>query len=330
LGVFGNVLEGDSCLPHHSTLNQSSILQNDPIDFSFVIPIFDEESTIGFMYENIVGTLEKMGTHAFEVIFIDDGSHDDSWEKIKKLIERYPDQVIGVRSRRNFGKAHALSIGFKKSRGRIVFTMDGDLQDDAIEIPRFLEKLDEGYDMVTGWKYHRNDPLSKTIPSKVFNFVTRAFSGLELHDFNCGYKAYRREAIEHLNLYGDLHRYIPILVHAEGFTIAEIAVTHNPRKFGKSKYGWKRLYKGFLDLLTVIALTRYAKRPAHIFGGSGLIVGAFGFSILSYLSVMKICFDQGIGGRPLFFLGILAMLLAAQLIGLGLIGELIIKHRNAK
>jgi hypothetical protein len=197
------------------------------------------------------------------------------------------------------------------------------LQDEPSEIPKFLAKLNEGYDCVSGWKQLRQDPLGKTLPSKVFNWATAAASGVKIHDFNCGFKAYRADAIKTLDLYGELHRYIPVLLAADGFTISEIPVQHHRRTHGVSKYGWKRLFKGGLDLITVIVLTRYLKRPGHFFGGFGLLSGFIGFCILAGLSIQKIFWDVGIGGRPLFFLGILLLLLGVQLVSTGLIGELL-------
>jgi dolichol-phosphate mannosyltransferase len=201
--------------------------------------------------------------------------------------------------------------------------MDADLQDEPSEIPSFLAKLNEGYDCVSGWKQLRQDPLGKTLPSRFFNAATRATSGVKIHDFNCGFKAYRAEAIHSIELYGELHRYIPVLLAAEGFTTAEIPVEHHRRTHGVSKYGWKRLFKGGLDLITVVVLTRYLKRPGHFFGGFGMVSGLIGFTILLWLSIDKIVFGSGIGQRPLLQLGILLIILGVQLISTGLIGELI-------
>lgn len=298
------------------------------MDLSFVIPLCDEEQTLESLFLKIDETLKTKGSFEYEVIFIDDGSHDGSWKRIEALHQQHPQNVKGIRLRRNFGKATALMAGFEQATGEIVFTMDADMQDDPEEIPSFLEKLDAGYDLVSGWKQKRNDPVSKTMPSLLFNFVTRAFSGMTLHDFNCGFKAYRSSVVKSLALYGELHRYIPILADAEGYRVTEIPVNHHAREFGVSKYGWKRLYKGFLDLLSVIVLTRYAQRPAHFFGGIGLIVGASGFGILLYLSIAKLFFGIPIAARPLFFLGILNMLLSAQLVSMGIIGELIIRGKR--
>lgn len=289
---------------------------------SFVIPLCNEEATLRPLYEAIQATLNKLQIEAYEIIFIDDGSRDNSWQEIQALKSNHPDQVRALRFRRNHGKAAALSAGFKEAKGEIIFTMDADLQDDPEEIPAFLKKMEAGYDCVSGWKKIRRDPLGKTLPSRFFNWATRIASGVKLHDFNCGFKAYRAEALHNLNLYGELHRYIPVLIDAEGFTITEIPVKHHRRTHGVSKYGWKRLIKGFLDLITVIVLTRFLKRPGHFFGGLGLLSGLSGFLILAGLSIQKLVFGIPIGSRPLFFLGILLLLLGVQLVSTGLIGEL--------
>ncbi len=293
------------------------------IQLSVVIPLYNEEATLIPLFEQIQSVVEAQTLGAFEVIFIDDGSTDDSWQKLSKLKAAHPNTVSALRFRRNQGKAAALSAGFAEIKGKIVVTMDADLQDEPSEIPNLLEKLEEGYDCVSGWKQLRKDPLGKTLPSKVFNWATAAASGVKIHDFNCGFKAYRADAIKSLDLYGELHRYVPVLLAADGFTIAEVPVEHHRRTHGVSKYGWNRLIKGGLDLMTVIVLTRYLKRPGHFFGGFGLLSGIIGFCILAGLSLQKIFFSAFIGNRPLFFLGILLLLLGVQLISTGLIGELI-------
>jgi len=298
------------------------------IQLSFVIPLCNEEDTLRPLFEQIKATVEDQQLGSFEVIFIDDGSTDDSWEQLTALKQAHPDNVSALRFRRNQGKAAALAAGFAAVKGEIVVSMDADLQDEPTEIPKFIKKLNEGYDCVSGWKQLRQDPLGKTLPSRVFNWATAAASGVKIHDFNCGFKAYRAEAIQSLDLYGELHRYIPVLLSAEGFTTAEIPVEHHRRTHGISKYGWTRLIKGGLDLMTVIVLTRYLKRPGHFFGGFGLCSGSLGFLILAGLSVQKIFWQINIGGRPLFFLGILLLLLGMQLISTGLLGELIHFNRS--
>lgn len=296
---------------------------SNPPDISFVIPLCNEEATLRPLFEQIASVIEKGGTHHFEVIFVDDGSTDGSWKQLEDLKKDHPATIKAIRFRRNHGKAAALAAGFSEAKGEVIITMDADLQDEPSEIPNFLEKLDEGYDCVSGWKQLRKDPLGKTLPSRVFNAATRFATGVQIHDFNCGFKAYRAEAIQSMELYGELHRYIPVLLAADGFTTTEIPVQHHRRTHGVSKYGWKRLLKGGLDLMTVVVLTRYLKRPGHFFGGFGLLSGTSGFLILAGLSIQKLVFGAAIGTRPLFFLGILLLLLGVQLISTGLIGELI-------
>jgi len=290
---------------------------------SVVIPLCNEEATLRPLYEKIADSLRTIPIKHYEVLFIDDGSRDGSWQAIEALQASHPDHIRALRFRRNYGKAAALAAGFSEARGETIVTMDADLQDDPEEIPAFLQKLGEGYDCVSGWKQIRKDPLGKTLPSRVFNWATRIASGVKIHDFNCGFKAYRAEALMDLNLYGELHRYIPVLLHADGYAISEIPVKHHRRTHGVSKYGWKRLLKGGLDLITVIAITRYLKRPGHLFGGFGLLSGMSGFCILAWLSLEKLVFAASIGNRPLLLLGVLLMILGVQLISTGLIGELI-------
>jgi len=299
---------------------------------SFVIPLCNEEATLKPLFEQIAATVENETEHSFEVIFVDDGSNDNSWAELEILKAAHPNNIFALRFRRNHGKAAALSAGFERARGDIIITMDADLQDEPAEIPGFLKKLEEGYDCVSGWKQLRKDPLGKTLPSRFFNAATRAASGVKIHDFNCGFKAYRTEAIHGIDLYGELHRYIPVLLASDGFTITEIPVEHHRRTHGVSKYGWKRLFKGALDLVTVIMLTRYLKRPGHLFGGFGIISGILGLFILLGLSIQKIFFGASIGNRPLLLLGVLLVILGVQLVSTGLIGELInhSKSRDSK
>ena len=297
---------------------------------SIVIPLCNEAATLKPLFEQLADTMEAHALGSFEVIFIDDGSTDESWPTLEALKAAHPEQVVALRFRRNHGKAAALSAGFAQAKGDIIVTMDADLQDEPAEIPNFLAKLDEGYDCVSGWKKLRQDPLGKTLPSRFFNAATRAASGVQIHDFNCGFKAYRAEAVHSIELYGELHRYIPVLLAAEGFTTTEIPVEHHRRTHGVSKYGWKRLLKGGLDLITVVVLTRYLKRPGHFFGGLGLLSGLIGVLILASLSIEKFVFGHGIGQRPLLQLGILLVILGVQLISTGLIGELINYNSKSK
>ncbi len=302
-----------------------SISKNNVSDrpyLSVIIPLLNEEENIFDLYNKLYNTLSKLRI-AYEIIFIDDGSTDNTFQRIKSIPD---DRVRIVRFQRNYGKAAALSCGFRKSRGKVAITMDGDLQDDPKEIPRFLEKLKE-FDMVSGWKGERHDPFSKTIPSRFFNKLTRCVTGVKLNDFNCGYKAYRSEVVKNINLYGEFHRYIPILAHWKGYTVGEIKVEHHPRIHGKSKYGIERILKGFLDLITIKFLILYKKSPLHIFGGIGLLLGALGTLISAYLLFSWIT-GASIGNRPLLLLGILLILMGAQFFSLGLIGELVTNSRN--
>jgi glycosyltransferase involved in cell wall biosynthesis len=241
---------------------------------------------------------------------------------VRRARERDP-RVKLVRLRRNFGKAAALSAGFDHSSGAIIITMDGDLQDDPEEIPRFLTVLEEGdLDLVSGWKRRRQDPMGKRLPSRLFNWVTRRLAQVDLHDFNCGFKAYRREVLAEIAVYGELHRYIPVLASRRGFSVGEIEVNHHPRRHGISKYGWDRFYKGLLDLITVLFITRYTRRPLHLFGGFGLLFLAGGFGINTYLAYAWF-HGEDLSDRPLLQLGILLMLLGIQVLTTGLIGEMI-------
>lgn len=289
-------------------------------EISVVIPLFNEEGSLVALHEKLTGVLRRIG-RSYEILFVNDGSTDKSGEIIDGLVEADP-HVGVVHFRRNFGKAAGLDAGFKRARGRIVFTMDADLQDDPEEIPNFLAKLDEGYDLVSGWKKKRHDPLGKTLPSKLFNFTVSRVSGLKLNDFNCGFKAYRADAIAKLDLYGELHRYVPVLVFWRGFRVTQIAVQHHARQWGKSKYGIERMAKGFFDLLTVLLITRYRSRPLHLFGFGGLLLMGLGFLCLAYLTVLWFM-GEGIGQRPLLFLGLLLMMVGVQVVTVGLLGEMI-------
>lgn len=297
---------------------------------SFVIPVKDEEQTIVLLYEGISKTLEQTRISEFEVIFVDDGSTDASWANISSLTHKYPATARGVRLRRNFGKAAALRAGFARANGEIIFTMDADLQDDPAEIPKFLAKIQEGYHVVSGWKLNRQDPLSKTLPSRLFNKVTSLISGIDLHDFNCGFKAYRSAVLKSIRLYGEMHRYIPVLAHDFGFRIGEVSVVHHPRRHGVSKYGWRRYMRGFIDLLTVVATTRYVQSPGHLFGGIGIASGSLGTLILSYLTALWFLSVDPIGNRPLFFLGILLVILSVQMISLGILAELLVHMSESR
>ncbi len=286
---------------------------------SVLIPVMNEEGNLDELYQRLSEELERIAL-PWEIVFVDDGSEDATWEIVTRLSESDP-RVVGVRHRRNFGKARALANGFRIVRGDVVVTMDGDLQDDPAELPNFLSKLDEGYDLVSGWKQRRKDPLGKTAPSKLFNWTVRKSSGVPLHDFNCGFKAYRHDVTQSIRLYGELHRFTPVLANAEGFRIAELPVKHHARKWGSSKYGWSRLTKGFLDLFTVIFLTQYRQRPMHLFGLPGLLSMLLGVLAGIWLVIEKFAFNEAIGTRPLLMLSVLLVVIGAQFFGLGLLGE---------
>ncbi|MEM9595332.1 MAG: glycosyltransferase [Acidobacteriota bacterium] len=291
-------------------------------DVSVLVPVLDEEESIQELVSRVTAVLEGTG-HSFEIVFVDDGSTDRTAEAVRAEHRRDP-RVKLVRFRRNFGKAAALSAGIEHSRGAIVITIDGDLQDVPEEIPRMLEKLEsEDLDLVSGWKRDRQDPPSKRYPSKLFNWVTRRLAQVDLHDFNCGFKVYRREVLEQVAIYGELHRYIPVLASRRGFRIGELPVTHARRRHGHSKYGWDRLYKGLLDLITVLFITKYTRRPLHLFGVIGLASAGLGFAINAYLALLWLFFDQPLSNRPLLLLGVLLMLLGFQVLTTGLLGEMI-------
>jgi glycosyltransferase involved in cell wall biosynthesis len=294
---------------------------------SVVVPVHNEERSVALLYDELRSALEPLGT-PWETIFVDDGSTDGTFAALTRLHSSV-DNVRVVRLRRNFGKAAALRAGFDQAGGDTVVTIDGDLQDDPAEIPRLLAKLDEGFDLVSGWKTRRRDPLSRRLLSRIFNRVTGAFSGVHLHDMNCGLKAYRAEVVHGLRLYGELHRFIPVLAHYRGFRIAELPVNHRPREHGRSRYGVERYLRGFLDLLTVSFIGRYRHRPLHLFGGLGLILGAFGTAILVYLTVLK-ALGNAIGHRPLLLLGVLLVVIGMQFFSLGLISEMITSHHEER
>lgn len=297
------------------------------LPLSIVIPVYNEVDSLRELHARVTEVCASC-VEDFEVLFVDDGSTDGSLGVLRALADENPEQTGVVELRRNFGKAAALDAGFRQARGNVLITLDADLQDDPDEIPRFLSRLEEGADLVSGWKQHREDPLDKTLPSKLFNRVVSRVSGLRLHDFNCGYKAYRRETVEGLSLYGELHRFIPVLAHWQGYRVAEMPVTHHARLHGHSKYGTSRLIKGFFDLLTVLLLTRFVTRPLHLFGGLGLFFGALGVLILSYLTVLWFADAGPIGNRPLLFLGMLLTMVGVQFVCTGLVAEMITRQQN--
>jgi glycosyltransferase involved in cell wall biosynthesis len=318
------------------TVPLDTVATTEPVDragwpvidsLSIVIPVYNEEGNLDALHEKLTASLVRIDL-PYEIIFVDDGSKDGTWNKIRSL-QSTDKHISALRHRRNFGKARALSHGFAAAKGAAIVTMDGDLQDDPDELPKFIETLNNGYDLASGWKQRRQDPLGKTAPSKVFNWTVRNVTGVQLHDFNCGFKAYRSDAAKSIRLYGELHRFTPVLANAEGFRIAEIPVKHHPRTWGTSKYGWSRLTKGFLDLFTVYFLTEYRQRPMHLFGVPGLLSGMLGVLIGLYLTFERIVQNQQIGTRPLLMLAVVLIVLGAQFFGLGLLGEFLAHRSNA-
>jgi len=306
--------------PHRRNVDQ---LTNASV--SVVIPLLNEEESLGELAQRLETVLERVARGRYDVLFIDDGSTDGSYDVIRSIHNRN-NRFRAIRFRRNNGKSAALAVGFADVKGDIVITMDADLQDDPSEIPALITKLEEGFDLVSGWKRKRHDPWHKTFPSKLFNAVTSFMSGIKLHDFNCGLKAYRREVVETVQVYGEMHRYIPALAHWEGFRVTEIPVQHHARKFGYSKFGASRFLKGFLDLLTVMFTTRYVKRPLHFFGTVGSLFALIGLVTDLYLVIEWFLGLTSLSQRPLALFGIAMIIVGVQLISIGLIGELIVKN----
>jgi glycosyltransferase involved in cell wall biosynthesis len=296
-------------------------------DISVVIPLYNEEDSLRELHQQLRSTLSRMNVR-YELLYVDDGSTDRSFQVLRDL-KRVDKHVKIIRFRRNFGKSAALAVGFDKAQGNIVITMDADLQDDPAEIPSLRRKLEEGFDLVSGWKKIRHDPISKTIPSRLFNAVTSLMTGIKLHDFNCGLKAYRRDVVKTIKVYGELHRFVPVLAHWEGFKIGELVVQHRARRYGKTKFGIGRFWKGFLDLMTVLFTTRYIRRPLHLFGIWGLIALVLGFVTDAWLSIEWLLGKTALSNRPLFLAGFLLVVVGIQFISLGLLGEMITKSRSA-
>ena len=292
------------------------------MDLSIVIPVFNEEQSINRLFDEIKLAIDN--NYSYEIIFINDGSTDNTVNTISEIILNNKNIKL-IDLNKNYGKSIALQEGFNCSSGNIVVTMDGDLQDDPSEINKLISVINDGSDIVSGWKKDRNDPFSKTFPSKFFNYIVSFFSGVKIHDFNCGLKAYKKEVIKSLNLYGGMHRFIPFLASLDGFNTSEIVINHRKRKFGKSKYSSSRLAKGLFDFLTVLFMAKYSKRPMHFFGRLGLFISFFGFFILCYLSIQWLN-GQWIGNRPLFYLGIMLVIVGFQFLSLGLVGELLVKY----
>lgn len=297
------------------------------MDISVVIPLLNEEESLVEL-RNWIGRVMDAEGLSYELIFVDDGSTDSSWEIISRLSQE-DERVRGVRFRTNYGKSAALYCGFERAEGDVVITMDADLQDSPDEIPALYRMITkEGYDMVSGWKRKRHDPKAKTLPSKLFNATCRWASGIRLHDFNCGLKAYRKKVVKSIEVYGEMHRYIPILAKKAGFgKIGEKEVTHYPRRFGVSKYGWERLLKGYLDLITVMFISKFGRSPMYFFGGAGTLMFLLGFISVVWIVVAKLAGGRPLTNQPLFYLGLVAIILGVVLFLAGFIGELV--NRNA-
>jgi glycosyltransferase involved in cell wall biosynthesis len=287
---------------------------------SVIIPVYNEEGNIRLLYNELYPVLTAINQE-YEILFIDDGSSDTTFRELSALVS-LNHRVKILKFRKNFGKSAALNAAFHYATGGIVITMDGDLQDDSQEIPRFIAKINEGFDLVSGWRSPRNDPWGKRVPSQIFNTLTRLITRVDLHDVNCGFKAYKKEVVKNLRLYGEMHRYIPALVAWNGYTITEIIIRHRRRQSGKSKYRISRIIKGLMDLIAVKFLTNYASRPLHVFGAAGIASLFAGTAIGIYLLFLKFLRDEAIGERPLLLLASLLIFVGFQFVSLGLLGEM--------
>lgn len=300
---------------------------------SIVIPVYNEEASLETLHRELREVAAANG-YEFDIVFVDDGSTDGSWELIERIAAADP-QAGGIRFRRNFGKAAALSAGFAAAQGQLIMTLDADLQDDPHEIPRFLAKMDEGLDVVSGWKQVRHDPWHKVIPSRIFNRMVSRFTGVRLHDHNCGMKCYRREIFDEVRLYGELHRFVPVLAASRGYRVGELVIQHRARKFGRSKYGVSRFMKGFLDLLTVKFLTGFGQRPQHVLGGIGLISFVTGAAWLLALAtewtlsrIVPGIEDVHLNHRPAVIYALALLLLGGQMLSMGVLAELFVAYHG--
>ncbi|WOD39959.1 glycosyltransferase family 2 protein [Nodosilinea sp. E11] len=298
--------------------------QLDSVEISVVVPIYNEYDSLPALVTAITDVLNGLG-QTYELLGVDDGSTDGSSDRLRDLAQQYP-QLRAVILRRNYGQTAAMAAGFDYARGRVVITMDGDLQNDPADIPRLLDRLDEGYDLVSGWRKHRQDnTLTRLIPSKIANWLIGGVTGVELHDYGCSLKAYRAEVIHDLNLYGELHRFLPALAFIEGARITEMPVSHHARRFGTSKYGLGRTLRVVMDMLTVYFMKKFLTRPMHVFGSLGLLSMTVGIALGVYLTLVKILADQDIGDRPLLVLAVVLLLAGIQLFSFGLLAELLMR-----
>lgn len=302
------------------------------MDLTVIIPLYNESESLEELHSQLVGVIDANDISA-EMIFVDDGSRDDSWEIISRL-QAKDKRVRGIRFARNYGKSAALNTGFNASRGEIIVTMDGDLQDSPEEIPELMEMIrKEQFDLVSGWKKERFDPISKTIPTKVYNWATRKMSGIYLHDFNCGLKAYKKDVVDNIEVYGEMHRYIPVIAKREGFSrIGEKVVVHRPRKYGISKFGYERFINGFLDLLTIAFISRFGKQPMHLFGTLGVLMFSIGLAMFMWIGGTKLYYlyhdipAKNIAQQSPFFIALTAMIIGTQLFLSGFLGEMISRN----
>ena len=310
--------------------NQQNQQQQGWADISVIVPLYNEEDSLKELNSQLRSVLGRMNIR-YEILYIDDGSTDRSFQVLRDL-KRNDRHIKVVRFRRNFGKSAALAVGFDKAQGNIVITMDADLQDDPAEIPSMRRRIEDGFDLISGWKKVRHDPITKTIPSKFFNTITAMMTGVKIHDMNCGLKAYRKEVIKTVKVYGELHRYIPVLAHWEGFKVGEMVVQHRARKYGKTKFGLGRFWKGFLDLLTAIFTTRFLRRPLHLFGPIGILAMVIGGGVDLWMVINRLMLGPDVyalGSRPMFFAATILVVVGVQFISLGLLGEMISKTRTS-
>jgi glycosyltransferase involved in cell wall biosynthesis len=308
------------------TMNNKPLTTNDKQpDLSIVVPCYNEGKNVYLLFARIKKTLTQL-RKSYEIIYVDDGSSDDTYAYLDKIKQLDPDHVVVVKFRKNFGQTAAFDAGFKQAKGKIIVTLDADLQNDPADIPLLLKKMDEGYDVVSGWRWQRQDPSGKKIASKLANRLRKSITKETIHDSGCSLKAYKRECFDDLTLYGEMHRYIPAILMWRGFKIGEVKVSHHERQFGKTKYSAARIFKGFMDLIVVKFWMQYSSRPMHLFGGIGLISSFLGFIIGLYLAFLKIVYHAGIGNRPLFMLSILLIIMGVQFILFGILGDIQVKN----